>query len=99
MSEGDTMDRVVIRELLVRCVLGVDAEERREMQDVLISVALYGDLRAAGKSDRLEDAIDYRAVKRRSCSWRRGRTTASSRHWRRGSRNGASRTSACSAST
>ena len=58
------MDRVVIRELLVRCVLGVDAEERREMQDVLITVALYGDLRAAGKSDRLEDAIDYRAVKK-----------------------------------
>jgi D-erythro-7,8-dihydroneopterin triphosphate epimerase len=58
------MDRVIIRELLVRCGLGVDAEERREMQDVLISVALHGDLRLAGKSDRLEDAIDYRAVKK-----------------------------------
>src|SRR5690348_12015307 len=58
------MDRVIIRELLVRCVLGVDAEERRELQDVLISVALHGDFRAAGQSDRLEDAIDYRAVKK-----------------------------------
>jgi dihydroneopterin aldolase/D-erythro-7,8-dihydroneopterin triphosphate epimerase len=58
------MDRVVIRELLVRCVLGVDAEERREMQDVLVTVALHGDLRTAGRSDRLEDAIDYRAVKK-----------------------------------
>ena len=58
------MDRIVIRELLVRCVLGVDDEERREMQDVLITVALHADLRRAGESDRLEDAIDYRSVKK-----------------------------------
>ena len=58
------MDRIVIRELLVRCVLGVDDEERREMQDVLITVTLHADLRRAGGSDRLEDAIDYRAVKK-----------------------------------
>ena len=56
------MDRIVIRELLVRCVLGVDDEERREMQDVLITVTLHADLRRAGESDRLEDAIDYREV-------------------------------------
>jgi FolB domain-containing protein len=58
------MDRIVIRELLVRCVLGVDDEERREMQDVLITVTLHADLRRAGESDRLEDAIDYRAIKK-----------------------------------
>jgi D-erythro-7,8-dihydroneopterin triphosphate epimerase len=59
------MDRIVIRELLVRCVLGVDEEERREMQDVLISVTLHAELRKAGESDRLEDAIDYRTIKKR----------------------------------
>jgi FolB domain-containing protein len=58
------MDRIFIRELLVRCVLGVDNEERREMQDVLISVTLHADLRRAGESDRLGDAIDYRAIKK-----------------------------------
>ncbi len=58
------MDRIVIKELLVRCVLGVDDQERREMQDVLISVTLHADLRKAGESDRLEDAVDYRAVKK-----------------------------------
>ena len=58
------MDRIVIRELLVRCVLGVDDEERREMQDVLITVTLHAELRRAGESDRLEDAIDYRAIKK-----------------------------------
>jgi FolB domain-containing protein len=58
------MDRIVIRELLVRTVLGVDDEERREMQDVLITVTLHADLRRAGESDRLDDAIDYRTIKK-----------------------------------
>ncbi len=58
------MDRIVINELLVRCVLGVDDEERRELQDVLITVALHADLRRAGASDRLEDAVDYRRIKK-----------------------------------
>ncbi|GEJ58201.1 dihydroneopterin aldolase [Anaeromyxobacter diazotrophicus] len=58
------MDRIAINELLVRCVLGVDDEERRELQDVLISVTLHADLRKAGASDRLEDAIDYRSIKK-----------------------------------
>ena len=58
------MDRILIRELLVRCVLGVDDEERREMQDVLVSVTLHADLRLAGQSDRLQDAIDYRKIKK-----------------------------------
>ncbi len=59
------MDRIVVKELRVRAVLGVDDEERRELQDVLVTVALHADLRRAGQSDRLEDAIDYRAIKKR----------------------------------
>ncbi len=58
------MDRIMIKDLLVRCVLGLSPEERREKQDVLISVALITDLQKPGRSDRLEDAVDYRALKK-----------------------------------
>jgi D-erythro-7,8-dihydroneopterin triphosphate epimerase len=58
------MDRILIKDLLVRCVLGLSAEERREKQDVLISVVLLVDLTKAGRSDRAEDTVDYRAVKK-----------------------------------
>jgi len=51
--------------LLVRCVIGITPEERREKQDVLISITLGVDLRAAGRSDRLEDCVDYRSIKKR----------------------------------
>ena len=56
-------DRIFIKDLLVRCVLGIGAEERREKQDVLLNVVLFSDLTKAGKSDRAEDTVDYRAVK------------------------------------
>ncbi len=59
------MDRILIKDLAVRCVIGVNPEERREKQDVLINIALAADLRAAGKSDRFEDAVDYRAIKKK----------------------------------
>jgi FolB domain-containing protein len=58
------MDRIMIKDLLVRCVLGLSSEERREKQDVLISVALITDLEKPGRSDRFEDAVDYRAGKK-----------------------------------
>lgn len=61
----DMMDRICICDLLVRCILGINDSERREKQDVLINLAVYTDLRKAGKSDRIEDTVDYRALKKR----------------------------------
>lgn len=59
------MDRIFIRELRARCIIGLGAEERREKQDVVVSLVLAADLHAAGKSDRFEDTVDYRAIKKR----------------------------------
>jgi len=59
------MDRILIKDLRARCILGINDEERREKQDVVVNLALSADLRTAGKSDRFEDAVDYRALKKR----------------------------------
>jgi FolB domain-containing protein len=56
------MDRILISDLLVRCIIGIRDEERRDKQDVLINLSLLVDLRKAGTSDRLEDSVDYRAL-------------------------------------
>jgi D-erythro-7,8-dihydroneopterin triphosphate epimerase len=58
------VDRILIRDLAVRCIIGVNDEERREKQDVLINVALEADLQRAGKSDDFSDTVDYRAIKK-----------------------------------
>lgn len=59
------MDRILIRDLQVRCIIGINDEERREKQDVVINLAISVDLRPAGQSDRFEDTMDYRALKKR----------------------------------
>ena len=59
------MDNILIKDLLTRCILGVNPDERHEKQDVLINLILETDLRPAGLSDRLEDSVDYRALKKR----------------------------------
>ena len=58
------MDKLLIRDLRARCVIGVTEEERRERQDVVVNLVLFADLRGAGRSDRFEDTVDYRAVKK-----------------------------------
>ncbi|MGE5172263.1 MAG: dihydroneopterin aldolase [Betaproteobacteria bacterium] len=62
------MDRILISDLLVRCIIGVRDEERKDKQDVLINLALDLDLSKAGTSDRLEDSVDYRALNKRIMS-------------------------------
>lgn len=59
------MDRIYIRDLALRCIIGVFPEERREKQDVVINVVLECDHRPAARSDRLEDAVDYKALKKK----------------------------------
>jgi FolB domain-containing protein len=59
------MDRIFIKDLTCRCIIGINPEERREKQDVIINIVLWADLRQAGASDDFKDAIDYRAVKKR----------------------------------
>ena len=58
------LDALHIRDLLLRCVLGVADEERREKQNILINVTLYADLSAACESDRIADSVDYAAIKK-----------------------------------
>jgi D-erythro-7,8-dihydroneopterin triphosphate epimerase len=70
LMEGGTymntaMDRILIKDLMLRCILGLSEEERREKQDVLINLILWTDLKAAAASDRIEDTVDYAALKKR----------------------------------
>ncbi|HKL22873.1 MAG TPA: dihydroneopterin aldolase [Tichowtungia sp.] len=57
------MDRIFIRDLALRCIIGLYPEEREKKQDVLINVVMETDLEAAGKSDDLNDTVDYKTIK------------------------------------
>ena len=58
------LDKIYIRDLTLRCIIGVYPEERREKQDLVINIALECDHSAAAKSDKIEDAVDYKGIKK-----------------------------------
>ena len=58
-------DRVLIKDLLLRTVIGINPKERVNRQDVLINIELDTDTRAAGTSDDIQDAVNYRTITKR----------------------------------
>ena len=55
-------DRIIVRDLLVRAILGINPDERIHRQDVLVNVALDVDTRPAAASDAIGDAVNYAAL-------------------------------------
>lgn len=57
-----TLDRIVIRDLLVRGIVGINPEERKNRQDILVNLTLWADTRPAAASDDIADAVNYRTI-------------------------------------
>jgi FolB domain-containing protein len=55
-------DQIQIKDLLLRTVIGINEEERRNRQDVLINITMYADTRPASASDDIADAVNYRTL-------------------------------------
>lgn len=55
-------DRILIRNLLLRTIIGINESERHNRQDVVLNITLETDTRAAGLSDNIEDAVNYRTI-------------------------------------
>lgn len=58
-------DTVIVRDLLVRGIIGVNDWEREKKQDIVINLSLSVDARAAGESDDIADALNYRTLTKR----------------------------------
>jgi FolB domain-containing protein len=56
------MDQIVIQDLLLRGIIGINDWEREKRQDILLNITIFGDLSRAGKSDEIEDTINYRTM-------------------------------------
>jgi len=59
------MDMVYLHGLKIECIIGVFEWERRIKQTVILDLDLAVDATRAARSDRIEDALDYKAVARR----------------------------------
>lgn len=62
MYDEDRLDSVIVRDLLVRGVIGLNDWERQVEQDILVNLVLGVDTRAAGAADDPSHILDYKAV-------------------------------------
>lgn len=58
-------DQIQIHDLLLRCIVGINPEERVKKQDVIVNLTLYADMRQAGRSDDIDDAVNYKTLTKR----------------------------------
>ncbi|MCB0022537.1 MAG: dihydroneopterin aldolase [Caldilinea sp.] len=56
------MDRIFIKDLLVRGIVGIKPDERANRQDILVNATFWADTRPAALSDQIEDTVNYRSA-------------------------------------
>ncbi|PIE80563.1 MAG: dihydroneopterin aldolase [Chloroflexi bacterium] len=59
------MDKILIKDLLLRGIIGINPEERVNKQDILINMVIYTDIRKAAASDNITDAVNYKSITKR----------------------------------
>ena len=60
------MDQVFITDLVARGIIGINDSEREKPQDIRINIVLFADLNKAGKSDDIQDCVNYRTVAKKA---------------------------------
>lgn len=60
-----TTNRIHIRDLTLRCIIGAFPEERKARQDVLINIVMECDFGRAAATDSLDDTVNYKTLNKK----------------------------------
>ena len=56
------MDKILIKDLLLRGIIGVYPDERVSKQDILINLVIYTDIRQAAVSENIAETLNYKSI-------------------------------------
>jgi len=56
------MDKIFIRDLVARGIIGLNDWERQKPQEMLINIILEADIRKAGETDDIQYSVNYRTI-------------------------------------
>lgn len=59
------MDKVIIKNLLARGIIGVNDWERKRAQNILINLTLFTDTRRAAETDDINDCANYSTMSKK----------------------------------
>jgi dihydroneopterin aldolase len=62
-------DRIFLRGLSAKCIIGFIDWERRTPQTLLVDLEIPCDCTCAARSDQVEDTVDYKRVAKRVLGW------------------------------
>jgi FolB domain-containing protein len=62
------MDIILIKNLHVQGILGVNAYERTKPREIIINAILFTDTYHAGQSDDISDCVDYSSMVKKICT-------------------------------
>lgn len=65
-------DKIIVRDLLIRGIIGINDWERETQQDIRINLEIFLDARAAGRSDDMADALNYRTLTKKIIAYVEG---------------------------
>jgi FolB domain-containing protein len=57
------LDRILIQDLKLSCIIGINEDERLNQQDIIINIILYADLSTPCTSDDINDTVNYKELK------------------------------------
>ena len=56
------MDKIIIKDLVARGIIGINDWERENIQEILINLTIYADTRQAAEKDDINYSVNYRTV-------------------------------------
>lgn len=59
------MDQIIVTDLLIRGIIGINPDERVKKQDILLNMVLDTDIRRAAETDDIAYAANYKAITKR----------------------------------
>jgi len=63
------MDKILIEQLKVEALIGINAWERKIKQKLLINLELSVDCSTAAATDKIADAVDYKSLSDQVMTW------------------------------
>ncbi len=60
------MDKVIIKDLVARGIIGLNEWEREKPQEILINIELITDLQKAGETDDIAYSVNYRTIAKKA---------------------------------
>ena len=56
------MDKILIKDLLVRGVIGISDRERSQPQDIIVNVVMFADISKGAQTDDIQYCVNYRTA-------------------------------------